>query len=350
MSATERKSAARSLVASIDITACRQRQADPSWRFARGPITHIEGWIVTLRTADGVRGYGHVLATPVQAPDTGRIEPVLEEVKRLVLGRDAFEFEALYRRLEAAAAGEPCVLSGFACALHDLQARLLGVPLHALLGGKVRDRVEASRIVPIKAPEAMAAQAAELAAAGYRNLKLKLNGESQQDVARVRAVRERVGAAITLTVDANQAYRADDAIEVCRALRPLGVALMEQPVPADDIDGLCRVRAAGALPIEADESYNLKLHYLGGIRNTVIAVRLCEAAGVGYRFGAIFGPRLLAAQGLHVAAVAGSIHAGAELAEFDHLLDDPFEGLEVKNGELAVPDGVASGVRPVAAG
>lgn len=65
---------------------------------------------------------------------------------------------------------------------------------------------------------------------------------------------------------------------------------------------------------------------------------------MGYRFGAIFGPRLLAAQGVHVASVAGSIHAGAELAEFDHLLDDPFVGLEVESGELAVPGGLGSGV------
>src|SRR5690606_7741614 len=143
---------------------------------------------------------------------------------------------------------------------------------------------------------------------------------------------------------------------------PLGVVLMEQPVPADDIDGLRQVRAAGVLPIEADEaigglsglvrligmgaadSYNLKMHYFGGIRNTLTDVRIREAAGVGYRFGAIFGPRLLAAQGTHLASVAGNIHAGAELAEFDHLLDDPFAGLEVEAGALTVPDGVGTGV------
>jgi len=353
---------AASTIDRVDIIACSQRQDDPSWRFARGTITHVDGWIVALTARNGQVGYGHVLGTPIFKPDTARIEPVLEALRREARGQDAFALETLHRRLEAVAGAEVCALSGFVCAVYDLQARMLGVPLHVLLGGKVRDTVEASRIVSIKSPEDMAEQAAKLARQGYRYLKLKLSGESELDVARVRTVRGRLGEAVTLTVDANQAYQADEAIRVCEALRPMGVVMMEQPVPAADIEGLCRVHAAGALPIEADEaiaglpglvrligmgdadSYNLKVHYLGGIRNTLIAVRLCEAAGVGYRFGAIFGPRLLAAQGVHVASVAGSIHAGAELAEFDHLLDDPFVGLEVEAGELAVPEGLGSGV------
>lgn len=346
----------------VDILPCSQRQDDPSWRFARGVITHVDGWLVVLTARNGQVGYGHVLGTPIFKPDTARIEPVLEVLRREALGHDAFGLETLHRRLEGAAGAEICALSGFVCAVYDLQARMLGLPLHVLLGGKVRDSVEASRLVSIKSPEEMAAQSAKLAGQGYRFLKLKLSGESNLDVERVRAVRERVGESVTLTVDANQAYEADEAIRVCGALRPLGVVMMEQPVPADDIEGLCRVHAAGVLPIEADEaigglaglvrligmgaadSYNLKLHYMGGIRNTLVAMRLCEAAGVGYRFGAIFGPRLLAAQGAHVASVAASIHAGAELAEFDHLLDDPFGGLEVESGAVPVPDGIGTGV------
>ncbi len=353
---------AASVLDRVEIVPCTQRQDDPSWRFARGTITHVDGWIVALTTRDGTTGYGHVLGTPIFQPDVARIEPILEELKRVLVGRDVFDLEILHARMEVVAQSEPCALSGFVCAMYEVQARMLGVGLHTLLGGKRRDSVEVSRIVSIKSPEAMADQAQKLASQGYRYLKLKLSGEADLDISRVRVVRERLGAGITLTVDANQAYDADTAIRVCRELRPWRVAMMEQPVPAADIEGLCRIHAAGELPIEADEaigdlrglldliamkaadSYNLKLHYLGGIRNTMIAVRLCEAAGVAYRFGAIFGPRLLAAQGVHVASVAKSIHAGAELAEFDHLLDDPFAGLEVQDGELAVSSGAGSGV------
>jgi len=346
----------------VEITPCRQRQDDPTWRFARGTITHVDGWIVALTSRAGDVGYGHVLGTPIYAPDVARIEPVLHALAGVVQGKNAFEIETLHALLAPVAEDEACALSGFVNALYDLVARTLRIPLHTLLGGKVRDRIEASRLIPLKSPDAMADHCARLVNEGYRCLKIKLSGESDLDVSRVSTVRTRVGKAITLTVDANQAYDADGAIDVCRALQSYGIAMMEQPVPADDVDGLIRVRASGLLPIEADESiktlrglvtliglgaadsYNLKLHYLGGIRNTLIALRICEAAGVGYRFGAIFGPRLLAAQGVAVAAVAGSIHAGAELSEFEHLLDDPFSGLTTENGALTVPEGVGSGV------
>ena len=346
----------------VELVNCSQRQDDPSWRFALGTITHVSGWLVLLTGRNGVVGHGHVLGTPIFKPEVARIEPVLDVLARHVQGRDAFDLEALHGELADLAGTEQCALSGFVCALYDLIARSLDVPLHRMLGGKLRDTIEMSRIVSIKTPEAMADQAALLAGQGYRCLKLKLSGEPDLDISRVATVRKRLGADATLTVDANQAYDADTAIRVCRELLPWNVAMMEQPVRAADIDGLRRVHAAGVLPIEADESigslrglldlialaaadsYNLKLHYLGGLRNTLIAVRICEAAGVGYRFGAIFGPRLLAAQGAAVASVAHSIHAGAELAEFDHLLDDPFVGLDVVNGALQIPDGAGSGV------
>lgn len=352
----------RCLIDQVDIGPCHQRQDDPTWRFARGTITHVDGWIVTLRARGGAVGYGHVLGTPIYAPDVARIEPVLHALVKVVRGQDAFDLEALHARLSAVAGSEMCALSGFVNALYDLMACSLQIPLHALLGGKVRDRITASRLVPLKSADAMADHCARLVGEGYRCLKIKLSGEAELDLARVSTVRARVGPDVTLTVDANQAYDADGAIDVCDALQPYDIAMMEQPVPADDVDGLRRVHASGLLPIEADESiktlrglvtliglgaadsYNLKLHYLGGIRNTLIAIRICEAAGVGYRFGAIFGPRLLAAQGVAVASVAGSIHAGAELAEFEHLLDDPFTGLTTERGELTVPTGIASGV------
>lgn len=356
------KTSGSCVVSQVALLDCTQRQDDPSWRFARGTITHVDGWLVALTGSNGQVGQGHVLGTPIFKPEVERILPVLQALARHVQGRNAFDLEVLHRELEGIAGAESCALSGFVCALYDLIARSLGLPLHVLLGGKVRDTIEMSRIVSIKTPDAMAEQAARLAGQGYRCLKLKLSGEADLDIARVAAVRRRLGAATTLTVDANQAYDADTAIRVSRELLAWNVAMMEQPVPAADIDGLRRVHAARLLPIEADESigtlrglvklialdaadsYNLKLHYLGGIRNTLIAVRICEAAGVGYRFGAIFGPRLLAAQGVAVAAVASCIEAGAELAEFDHLLDDPFEGMDVQDGLLRVPQGVGSGV------
>ncbi len=71
----------------------------------------------------------------------------------------------------------------------------------------------------------------------------------------------------------------------------------------------------------------------------MLAARICDVGRVRYRFGATFGPRLYCAQALHVAAAFPNLDYACELAEFDHLLDDPYEGLEVVDGSLTVPEG-----------
>jgi len=81
------------------------------------------------------------------------------------------------------------------------------------------------------------------------------------------------------------------------------------------------------------------------LRNTIAAARICEAAGVRYRLGATVGSRLLAAQALHLACALPGVDYACELGEFDRLLDDPFEGLEVEGGVLKLPRGAGSGVR-----
>lgn len=346
----------------VEVRACVQRQQDPSWTFARGRITHIQGWIVTLVSTTGERGDGHVMDTPVATPDADRSIRAIHEATRALAGANAFQLERLQLALEEAVPAAPCVVAGFVAALHELAARTLGVPLHALLGQHLRDTIPVTRIVPVKTPEAMAHEATRLMHAGYRTLKLKLDGRADDDLARVRAVRRAVGRQVALTVDANQAYDADSAIEVCHALAAEEVSLMEQPVPAADHDGLKRVADTVPLVVEADEaivsvaelvrliamraagSYNLKIHYLGGLQNTLSAIHLCEAAGVAYRLGALFAPRLASAQAAHLAAVARSVSGGAEIGEFDHLLDDPYSGFEVRCGTVPVPEGVGCGV------
>ena len=145
------------------------------------------------------------------------------------------------------------------------------------------------------------------------------------------------------------------------------IDLAEQPVPVEDFEGLALVTRSVPITIEADEAagslreiyqlvsrravdaVSLKIPKLGGLRNTIAAARVCEAGEIKYRLGAAVGSRLLAAHGLHLACALRNVDYACELGEFARLLDDPFEGLEVKDGCLALPGGVGTGVRPVGA-
>jgi L-alanine-DL-glutamate epimerase-like enolase superfamily enzyme len=197
-----------------------------------------------------------------------------------------------------------------------------------------------------------------------------VSGDTRKDVARLRAIRERVGPDVHFTIDANQSYSPKEAIRAIEAMEELGLDLVEQPVRGDDIDGLAMVTRAVKTPIEADESakslpeifrllqlravdrISVKLLKLGGIRNAKLVAGMCKAADVGCRVGAAVGSRIVNAACMHFVASTGNIDYACEVGEFARLLNDPASGLEIEDGHLAVPKGLGLGVAvslPVAA-
>ena len=338
------------------------RKEDPKWRFALGANPVTEGVVVTIAADNGQQGYGYASATPHMGATRDSLMAALTRFRGAIAGRDPFAIEATLLLLDRELAGNRQAKAAIDCALHDLIARSLGLPLCHLFGGKVRDRVPILRILAIKSPDEMAAQAQKLVDAGYRYLKIKVHGEVKEDVARVRAVRRQAGDAIHLTVDANQSYTVKDAIAALSRMAEFDIDLAEQPVAADDLAGLKRVTDSVPVTIEADESadsvarvmelvstravdaISLKIPKLGGLRNTIAAARICEAAHVHYRMGAAVGSRLLSAQAMHLAAALPQIDYACELGEFARLLDDPFEGIESEDGMLSLPEGAGSGV------
>jgi L-Ala-D/L-Glu epimerase len=347
----------------LDIEPCTMRKEDPAWRFALAASPVTDGHVVRLVSEDGIEGFGYASATPHMGSIAGTLKAELELFRPLVVGHDARGIEALLAALDRSLRGAPQAKAAIDCALHDLNARALGVPLSALFGGVVRDSVAVLRILAIKSPQEMAAQAQRLVDRGYRYLKIKVHGHVEEDVARVAAIRRQVGDDVHLTIDANQSYKPKEAITALNRMAEHHIDLVEQPVAADDIAGLALVTQAVPVTVEADEAagslreifdlvsrravdaVSLKIPKLGGLRNTLAAARLCEAAQIRHRLGAAVGSRLLAAQALHLACALPGVDYACELGEFDRLLDDPFTGLEVEGGVLRLPAGPGSGVR-----
>lgn len=350
-------------ISEVTVVPITMPKVDRTWRFALAATAETFGFVVRIDTDEGVVGIGYTTVAEHIGADRAGVERGLHELGVTLVGRDPANLVARLEELSPLAGRNTHALAGLDLALHDLAARALGIPLHRLLGGSVRDRVPLLRILSIKAPAEMAAVAGGLADEGYRYLKIKVEGDAAADLARVRAIRERVGPAVHLTIDANQSYTADGAIRAIVAMEPFGIDLVEQPVPADDLAGLARVSAAVETPVEADESartlgdvyrlvserivdsVSLKLPKLGGIRAAQAAAAICAAGGVRCRMGAAVGSRLLSAAALHFMAATPAVSYAAELAEFARLLDDPAVGLEVERGELAVPTGIGVGVR-----
>lgn len=349
-------------ITAVEFSSCVMAKDDPTWRFALGASPTTEGWITAITNDDGIIGYGYASATAHIGASAEGIRTSLERFKPILMGKDPFDIELILRELDRSLAGNNQAKAAIDCALYDLMAKSLGVPLYKLFGGKVRSTVPILRILAIKKPHEMAAAAQKLVDKGYNYFKIKVHGDVAEDVACVKAIRQQVGDKAHLTIDANQSYQTKDAITAINRMAEFNIDLVEQPVKFDDLRGLKLVTDSVPVTIEADEAggslndvmtlvmtravdaVSLKIPRLGGLRHTMAAARICEAGGVRYRFGAAVGSRLLSATGMHLAAALPGVDYACEFGEFDRLLDDPFEGIEIENGHLTVTETIGAGV------
>lgn len=335
---------------------------DPEWRFVGQAYPKWDACVLVLKADTGTVGYGYAAAFAHLGSTAAEVAAVLERLVPLIVSRDCLDIEANIQIIDKAVAAHHPAKSGIDCALHDLAARVLKVPMYHLFGGKLRDRIPLCRILALKSPEQMAERAQARVDEGYRCLKLKLSGHVATDAARVRAVRHAVGDDIRLIVDPNMAYTVKDAIAFIARTAEFHLDMIEQPVDGHDLEGLATVTRSAAITVEADESatspastfalasrrvvdaVSLKITKMGGLRNVMAAAKICEAASIGCRMGATVGSRLLTAHALNLCAALPHLTYPSELAEFLHVMDDPFEGLVVQDGAILVPDEIGAGV------
>lgn len=351
-------------ITGLTLAPCVMRKEDPTWAFALAASPITEGWIVSIHTDGGMTGYGYASATAHMGASMEGLKGTLERLAPILVDRDPAHMAAIRVALDRALAGNNQAKAAIDNALFDLNARMLDVPLSRLFGGAVTTEFPVLRILAIKKPAEMAKQAQILADQGYSYLKIKVHGDVAEDVARVKAIRKQVGDAVHLTIDANQAYSTKNAIAALNRMAEYSIDLVEQPVRTDNLKGLKLVTDSVPVAVEADESagsladvaylvehrivdaVSLKIAKLGGLWNTMIAAHLCAAGNIQYRFGAHVGSRLLTAHAMQLAAALPDVWYACEFGEFARLLDDPFEGIDVVDGIIHLPEAPGSGVAP----
>lgn len=349
-------------IADVKIVPVTMTKEDPEWRFATGGGgPESKGFLVKVMADDGLMGLGFTGLGAHFGFTWGGVQAALEAYTEPLIGQDPFDIEKILRVLNRVLGGNNGAKAAIDMALHDLQAKALNLPLYALLGGLVREEIPIIRIVSLKEPAQMAANALKLVEQDYSYIKVKLGGEPAKDLERVKEIRKAVGDSIHLTVDANQTYSPKAAIDTLKRMQEYGVERCEQPVRADDWQGLAAVTRAVDCLVEAHESAQtlddifrlvkdrvvdsviLKIGQFGGIRDAKIAVALCQMGNVSCRFGTT-GSRIRAAASMHVVASTSNISYACELGEFSRLLNDPVDGLEVVHGKLKVPSAPGLGV------
>jgi L-alanine-DL-glutamate epimerase-like enolase superfamily enzyme len=159
---------------------------------------------------------------------------MIDSMTRPLLGENPLRREALLPDLPATfQASTWMVREGLSIALNDLAGKIVGLPVHALLGGKRRDQAPGMPVIHVGPPEVMARRSKKWAAAGYRFIKVKLRGNRQEDLAGMKAIRQVVGQRIRIQVDANDGYtHLSEALAATRDLQRFGVELFEDILEA----------------------------------------------------------------------------------------------------------------------
>jgi len=290
---------------------------------------------VRLRTAEGLEGWGEAAATPYYGETA---ESVVAELPRLAdalnaaIGDDFFAMEKAEKALEVSLGRNPSARAAISMALHDLVGKKLGVPVWKIFGVEPAGAVS-SFTIGIDTPEIMRQKVQE--AAAYKNLKVKVGTPRDEEVLKI--VRDGAPHA-NIRVDANTGWTAKQAVAALPMLEAFGVELVEQPVPADDYDGLETVRRASRIPVIADESckvatdvahlvgkvdgVNIKLSKCASMREALKIVHVARAHGMSLMLGCMVESSLGIAAAMQIAPLVDWVDLdGAAL-----LAKDPFTG------------------------
>jgi L-alanine-DL-glutamate epimerase-like enolase superfamily enzyme len=260
---------------------------------------------------------------------------------------DPFDLESLAGELP-----EGSARSAVDIALHDLAAQMAGVPLCRFLGLRRGPLPPTSMTVPIGERDQMVARAEKLRT--YPVLKLKVGFEG--DVETLKAIRNVYSG--SLRIDANEGWTADEASDRLSEMAAFNIEFCEQPVHADDEDGLRRVARRSPIPIFADEAartsrdvarlaggvagVNLKLGKAGGIRELLKAIAVARVHDLKVMIGCNLETGIACTAAAHIGGLVDHL----DVDGFMLLSRDPYPGVTCEVGRVELPTGPGLGVRP----
>ena len=351
-----------------------------------GRITAFDGVIVTIRTEDGLVGFGEAKAGVGSAGNGAALVAIIEnELRPLLVGEDARNISRLWNRMMngsraglAERFGRPmpilgrrgvhvAAISGIDLALWDIAGKARGCSVLELVGGACCDRVKAYGSGGWGDQSRIGAELKGYVGQGFKAVKMRvgaMDGRVDASLSRVRAAREAVGRDIDLMVDAHGTMNVAQARRFCDGAAELELRFVEEPVMTDDRAGLAEVRAASLLPIAAGESEFTRFDFAelidrravdvlqpdlsitGGFSEGLKIVALSEAHrlelaphcwGSAISFRAALTLTFASSAGVYMEVPMGADPLLREMATID---------LELRDGTLGLPAGPGWGVEP----
>lgn len=325
----------------------------------------VKSVVLEIKTSDGLTGWGEVCPIPHYLPAyADGVMPAVIEMAPVLLGANALDCDAVMARLDAHLQGHVYAKSAVSMALWDIMGKAAQLPLVRLLGGQVQADMPLYHSITCVDPDAMAGMAKTAYATGIRQFQVKLGADqnNEADIARLRLVREAVGAGPLVYGDWNCGATPLNATRVGRAVMDLDI-MLEQPCAT--LEECASVKKATGLPMKIDESAHdtaslLKAYELGCL--DAVALKTSKFGGIGpmrkardlcIHLGAMmciedtWGSDITTAAALHLGASTPASHV-LNVCDLSSYVGPRIDAAapERLKGRITRPEGFGLGVNP----
>lgn len=278
--------------------------------------------IVKIETDEGITGYGEAVADEHVTGESweGTFQVIKNTLAPVVMGQNPMQIEKIHDLMNNAIYSAPTAKAAIDIACFDIVGKKIQQPVYQLIGGRYHDEFPITHVLSILEPKEMADEAASQVEKGYQSFKMKVGTNVKQDVKRIQAVRARVGEDIAIRVDVNQGWKnSATTLAALNHLQDCNLDWIEQPVMADDVDGMAEIKTKSFIPLMIDEGLkgtremleiiqkraadkvNIKLMKCGGIYPAVKLAHQAELAGFDCQIGSMIESSIGSAAGYHVA-------------------------------------------------
>ncbi len=336
-----------------------------SYKWSGGKsVTVFDSTVVRVDTDTGLRGWGEVCPLgPFYLPAYGPgARAGIQELAPHLLGEDPREVGRLNRAMDAALKGHPYVKSAIDMACWDILGKAAGLPCCTLLGGRYGSDFVLYRAISQESPDQMASRVGSYRDEGYRRFQLKVGGDPETDVERIKAVSAVLRPGDILVADANTGWLMHEAARVVQAVRDVDVYI-EQPCLG--YDECLSIRRRTGHPFVLDESIdgidvllkgyadhamdvvNIKISKFGGLTKAAQARDLCVSMGVAMTIEDSWGGDIITAAISHLAHSTPTQYLFTATDFNSYVTVSIAEGAPQRvNGRMSAPTKPGLGVEP----
>ena len=292
---------------------------------ATGTMHFAQNIFIRVHLSNGMYGVGECSAFPMITGETqSTCFEMAKEFAALWKNKDATSIPERLHELNDFAAFNSTIKSAFDMALYDSAAKLADKPLYEFLGGATKE-IETDLTIGISTPSSMSKTAEEFVKKGVRIIKIKLGKNAEEDIERVKLIRQAAGTATILRIDANQGWSYNEAVKVLNAIAQYDIEFCEQPMRYWDDHHLPALRRLSPIKIMADESVynhrdaerlinanacdyvNIKFAKSGGIHEAIKIHDICKQHGIPCMMGGMLESRIALSAFAHFAMAHDNI-------------------------------------------